>query len=175
MARILLLYSSTDGQTKKIAEFMDKRLSAAGDQITCHSIHEDHPSFEDFDTLILGASIRYGKHHKEVIGFIKRNRNSFKSVRTAFFSVNLVARKSEKSRADTNPYVIKFIKDVQWQPDLLDVFAGVLDYDAYGFFDALMIRLIMKMTKGPTRTTEPIEYTNWSRVEDFCDKVNNLN
>lgn len=174
MARILLLYSSTDGQTKKIADQINAQLSARGSEISCTSIHDESPSLNGFDILIIGASIRYGKHHKDVVDFIETNRENFKSVKTAFFSVNLVARKPEKNRADTNPYVIKFFKKISWKPDLVDVFAGVLDYDAYGFFDALMIRLIMKMTKGPTSTTEPIEYTDWKRVEDFCSDVEKL-
>jgi menaquinone-dependent protoporphyrinogen oxidase len=46
-----------------------------------------------------------------------------------------------------------------------------LDYKSYPFFDRIMIKLIMKMTKGPTKTDQPIEYTDWNRVKDFCLKI----
>ena len=66
--------------------------------------------------------------------------------------MNLVARKDDKNTPDTNPYLKKFLETIGWTPDTLDVFAGILDYSKYSFFDRLMIRLIMKLTNGPTRT-----------------------
>ena len=30
-----------------------------------------------------------------------------------------------------------------------------------------MIKLIMKLTGGPTKSVQPIEYTNWKKVDDF--------
>ena len=32
----------------------------------------------------------------------------------------------------------------------------------------MMIRLIMKMTKGETDTTKEVEYTDWQQVEAFA-------
>ncbi|MDH3433649.1 MAG: menaquinone-dependent protoporphyrinogen IX dehydrogenase, partial [Gammaproteobacteria bacterium] len=54
-----------------------------------------------------------------------------------------------------------------WQPQNLAVFAGKIDYPRYGFIDRQMIRLIMWITKGPTDPTTTIEFTDWSKVEDF--------
>jgi menaquinone-dependent protoporphyrinogen oxidase len=34
-----------------------------------------------------------------------------------------------------------------------------------------MIKLIMKMTKGPTKSDKPIEFTDWDRVKDFAIKI----
>ena len=56
-------------------------------------------------------------------------------------------------------------------PKIIDVFAGRLDYDSYSLLDRLMIKLIMKITKGPTKSDKPIEYTDWKRVEDFSMKI----
>ena len=82
--------------------------------------------------------------------------------------MNLVARKPEKNQADTNPYVLKFFKKIDWKPTLVEVFAGRLDYKKYSFFDRKMIQLIMWMTKGPTDINTEIEYTDWNKVKDFA-------
>ena len=95
-------------------------------------------------------------------------------MKTAFFSVNLVARKPEKNRPDTNPYVIKFFKSIDWQPTLVEVFAGMLDYKKYPFFDRIMIQFIMWMTKGPTNSDAKIEYTDWDKVKEFGKRVMNM-
>ena len=56
---------------------------------------------------------------------------------------------------------------IDWKPDVVEVFAGMLDYKKYPFFDRIMIQFIMWMTKGPTNSDAKIEYTDWDRVNDF--------
>ncbi|MCH4553768.1 menaquinone-dependent protoporphyrinogen IX dehydrogenase [Aestuariibaculum lutulentum] len=169
--RILILYSSVDGQTLKICNKISKTLQQEGFTVDLFEVSNFQGDISNYSKLIVGASIRYGKHHKEVSSFIDKNLKQLKNIKTAFFSVNLVARKEDKNQFNTNPYVMKFFEKQQWKPDIIDVFAGKLDYGAYSFFDKLMIKLIMKMTKGPTKTEWPIEYTDWNRVDDFIIKI----
>mgnify|MGYP001004157852 CR=1 FL=1 len=75
---------------------------------------------------------------------------------------------------ETNSYVIKYFKTTDWRPDEVDVFAGMLDYKKYKFFDRIMIQFIMWMTKGPTNPETRIEYTNWEDVDQFGLKLCNL-
>ena len=131
------------------------------------AINDFDEDITNYDRLIIGASIRYGVHNKKIIDFINTNKKQLDSIKTAFFSVNLVARKPEKSTPDTNPYVIKFFKTIDWTPTVVEVFAGKLDYKKYPFFDRIMIQFIMWMTKGPTNTSAEIEYTNWDSVTAF--------
>ena len=172
MASVLILYSTTDGQTQRICQRIQQHIETAGHQVTLLSITDDVvPDLSAFDKIVIGARIRYGKHQPEVFAFIKAHLAELQRVPTAFFSVNIVARKPEKNRAETNPYVRKFLKLTPWQPTLVDVFAGKLDYPRYGFFDRMMIRFIMFITKGPTDPTAVVEFTDWQRVEDFSRKV----
>ena len=39
----------------------------------------------------MGASIRYGKHSLKIQNFIKENKKILDNIKTAFFSVNVVA------------------------------------------------------------------------------------
>jgi menaquinone-dependent protoporphyrinogen oxidase len=124
-----------------------------------------------FDKIVIGASIRYGKHQPQVAQFIARHQTLLERKANAFFSVNIVARKPEKNRPDSNPYLIKFLRQISWKPKLLGVFAGKLDYPSYRFFDRLMIRFIMLMTDGPTDPKSVIEFTDWQQVEAFALQV----
>ena len=144
-------------------------------QITLISIDdESNVDLGSFDKIILGASIRYGKHHKKVYEFIKRNEQLLDSKPNAFFSVNVVARKPEKNHPETNPYLRKFLKQISWQPKELAVFAGKIDYKKYRFLDRQIIRLIMWMTRGPTDPDTVVEFTNWKQVETFGLLVSNM-
>ena len=168
MANILILYASTDGHTKKICNRLQQVIEQQGHQVTLVSIDEESQiDLQAFDKIVIGASIRYGKHSPRITDFINRNQPLLDSKPNAFFSVNIVARKPEKNQPDTNPYMRKFLKKIAWHPKELAVFAGKLEYPKYSFFDRLMIRLIMFITKGPTDPKAVIEFTDWQQVETF--------
>ena len=146
-----------------------------GHQVTLISIDdEQNVDLASFDKIILGASIRYGKHHRKVYDFVKRNRQLLDSKANAFFSVNVVARKPEKNQPETNPYLKKFLRQISWHPKELAVFAGKIDYRKYRFRDRQMIRLIMWMTRGPTDPDTVVEFTDWKQVEAFGRLVSNM-
>ena len=172
--KIGMIYSSVDGQTLKICNKLREELQQNNQKVELFSINDFNEDVTNYDILIIGSSIRYGVHNKKIIDFINTNKKQLDSIKTAFFSVNLVARKSEKSTPSTNPYVIKFFKTIDWTPTIVGVFAGKLDYKKYPFFDRIMIQFIMWMTKGPTNTNTEIEYTNWDRVTEFGIKLKNM-
>jgi len=124
-----------------------------------------------FQRIIIGASIRYGKHKDDLYDFIDSNIDQISVKENAFFSVNVVARKPEKNLPHTNPYMKKFLIKTSWKPNTLAVFAGKIDYPKYNFIDKHMIRFIMWITKGPTDTKNTYEYTDWAKVDEFATKV----
>lgn len=173
MKKTAIIFSSTDGHTASICEKILDILKHAS-MVSLSSIEEaDSLDLENFDFIIIGASIRYGKHKPNLFKFINKNLEVLNKKQTAFFNVNAVARKDEKNTAKTNPYLIKFLKKVSWKPTLLDVFAGKISYPKYHFFDKHMIRFIMWMSRGPTNPTKVYEFTDWNRVESFGNKVLN--
>jgi len=169
--RIGIVYSTTDGQTLKICQRIAEHIENLGFKTDIIEISLFNARISDYSKLIIGASIRYGKHNKRVSEFIKKNKYELEKIDTAFFSVNLVARKIDKNTLDNNPYVVKFFDQLDWKPKIIDVFAGQLDYSLYPFIDRIMIKMIMKITKGPTKSDKPIEYTDWDRVDDFSSKI----
>ncbi|WP_242093896.1 menaquinone-dependent protoporphyrinogen IX dehydrogenase [Aestuariivivens sediminicola] len=172
--KTLMLYSSVDGQTLKICNQLKEVFKQHDQDLDLQAIDDFDKDITKYDKLVIGASIRYGVHNKSVIDFINHHKTQLDAMKTAFFSVNLVARKPEKNAPDTNPYVIKFFKTIDWKPTVVEVFAGKLDYKKYGFFDRTMIRFIMWMTKGPTDPSVQIEYTNWDRVTAFGKRLTEL-
>ena len=123
-----------------------------------------------YDLIILGASIRYGKHKPEVSNFVLNNKKVLASKKTAFFSVNAVARKDNKNTPESNPYILKFLKQTYWTPDYVEVFAGKINYPKYNLIDKYIIRFIMWITKGPTNIKKVYEFTDWAKVDNFASK-----
>ena len=169
-----MIYASVDGHTLKICQKLVEVLERERLPVDLVSIEDFSGDFDGYDRVVIGASIRYGIHSKKITELINTRQGDLEARRTAFFSVNLVARKPEKSTPETNPYVVKFFKGIQWRPDLVETFAGMLEYPKYSFFDRTMIRLIMWMTKGPTDPTTVKEYTDWDKVAAFGARLTKL-
>ncbi|MDO4228812.1 MAG: menaquinone-dependent protoporphyrinogen IX dehydrogenase [Capnocytophaga sp.] len=170
MEKSVIIYASVDGQTKKICNHIEKILLSENQDIKVFSITDFDQNIADYDKIIIASSIRYGKHNADIEAFIDKNNEILNTKKSVFISVNLVARKAEKSTATTNPYVVKFIDKIRWQPTHIEVFAGRLNYKMYNFMDRQLIRLIMLITKGPTDPKTEIEYTDWDKVTAFAKK-----
>ena len=172
MSSFLIIYSSTDGHTKTICERITNFLNNEN-LVELVSLEDTRKiNLSNFEKIIIGASIRYGKHSKKLYKFINSNKNILDQKKSAFFSVNVVARKPERNAAETNPYIKKFLKISKWRPDKIAVFAGKVDYPKYSFFDKYIIKFIMFLTNGPTDTSQSFEFTDWSKVEDFAKELN---
>ena len=61
-----------------------------------------------------------------------------------------------------------------WEPNKVEVFAGKVDYPNYNFINKNIIKLIMKITNGPTDTNNSYEFTDWQRVEKFANELESL-
>ena len=168
MARVLIVYSTTDGHTLRICDRLRDVLEALAHQVTLVPVTEARDAeLEKYDTIVVGASIRYGRHRPEVVEFIERNAQALNRKASAFFSVNVVARKPEKNQLQSNPYVRKLLRKIAWHPREVGVFAGKIDYPRYGPVDRMVIRFIMWLTGGPTDPKAVVEFTDWRQVEAF--------
>ena len=173
MKKALIIYSTIDGQTKNICTKL-REYSGKKNSIDLFSINETEKiDLLSYKKIVLGASIRYGKHNQKVFEFVKNYKDILDKKETAFFTVNVVARKKEKNTPETNPYMKKFLELSGWKPNKLGVFAGKIDYPKYGFFDKQIIRLIMFITKGPTDTSQTYEFTDWEKVREFSQQLFN--
>ena len=171
MSASIIIYSSTDGHTKTICERIINFLNEENNVEIISLDEAKKLDLSRFNKIIIGASIRYGKHSKELYKFIESNKDVLNEKESMFFSVNVVARKPEKNSPDTNPYIQKFLKISKWKPKKIGVFAGKVDYPKYSFFDKYIIKFIMFITKGPTDTSRSYEFTDWSKVDKFAKEL----
>ena len=173
--KTLILFSTRDGQTREIAAFLASELKEQGiyaDVINLNRTEEI--AWQEYDRVVIGASIRYGHFHPALDRFVKKHTATLNSLPGAFFSVNLVARKAEKRTPQTNSYTRKFLLNSPWKPTACAVFAGALRYPRYRWYDRFMIRLIMKMTGGETDTRKEVVYTDWPQVSSFAREIAQL-
>jgi menaquinone-dependent protoporphyrinogen oxidase len=171
-----LYYATRDGQARRIAEHISRRLAERGIAAPPRDAAATPAPAElvAAAAVVLIAAVRYGRHVPESDEFL----NVYQSLTTApplaLASVNLTARKPEKTTATGNAYLRKTIARHRLAPALATAFAGRLDYRRYRWRDRQIIRFIMLLTGGPTAADTCVEYTSWDTVDAFAAQIAQL-
>jgi menaquinone-dependent protoporphyrinogen oxidase len=171
---IALYYATRDGQARRIAEHICGRLAADAPLAPPQDLAVAQPVAEDLaavSLIVLVAAVRYGKHLPEADRFLSAYGSLASPPPLALASVNLTARKPDKTTATGNAYLRKTIARHRLAPALAAAFAGRLDYRRYSWRDRQIIRFIMLLTGGPTDPDTRIEYTSWDAVDDFAARI----
>jgi menaquinone-dependent protoporphyrinogen oxidase len=171
MARVLLVYGTTEGHTTLVAERMVQAIRAEGHEVELHESKEVRKQAisRDFDGIIVGGSIHAGSHQSSVVEFVKRNRDLLERVPSAFFSVSLTAADpDDEATAETQTMLDKFFRETGWQPERVETIAGALVYTQYNIFMRHMMKLIVKK-QGRTEldTSRDYDFTDWDAVDRF--------
>lgn len=71
MARICIVYSTTDGHTLAICRRIEQILATDGHHVELLTVAAAATAdWASFDKLVIGARIRYGKHQRQVVDLI---------------------------------------------------------------------------------------------------------
>jgi len=79
----LIAYTSVTGTAKECAELLASNLS--GHNVTLSRLEDKIPPLADFDAVIIGAPVRYGKPHKALRKFIKERRAELLESKIVYF------------------------------------------------------------------------------------------
>jgi menaquinone-dependent protoporphyrinogen oxidase len=169
MSRILVLYSSNEGQAKKIAGRVADTLTQRGHAV---SLEADTPAafarIPGHDAVVIGAAIRYGHHARGLEQRVKGALPAIEARPNAFFSVSLSAGGPGAKPANVAGYLRDWDERTGWHARRVAAFAGALPYSKYNPFLRLLMRLILKAAGGDTDSSRDYEYTDWQAVERFA-------
>jgi len=166
--KILIVYGTTEGQTRKISHFMEAVLKGDGHEVTVADASETPPSPSSYDAVIVGASIHIHKYQSAVVHYINRHIEALNKMAGAFFSVCLaIASDLEEEHREARKITTDFLEHVGWEPLMTTQVAGALKYTQYDFFKRLIMKMIAKKEGRTTDTSKDYEYTDWNAVREF--------
>src|SRR5204863_3020289 len=117
MARILVIYATTEGQTAKIARAIAARLQTRdidADVVKAGDV-EVHPS--DYAGVIVAASMHAGGYQKPIAKWLRAYAPALNDMPTAFVSVCLsVLSKQQKARDEARDIPRRFVDGLGWHP-----------------------------------------------------------
>ncbi|MGO4822644.1 MULTISPECIES: menaquinone-dependent protoporphyrinogen IX dehydrogenase [unclassified Flavobacterium] len=172
--KLLIIYGTTEGQTRKIAHYIESILKNANHEVTIADTTADPPSPKSYDAILIGSSIHMHKYQSSVKHYIKKYIADLNQMPAAFFSVSLaVASDLDDEHLEVQKITNDFLEQTGWQPILISQIAGALKYTEYDYFKRLIMKMISKKQGGATDTSQDYEYTNWDEVAKFTNEFVN--
>lgn len=179
MKPLLVLYASQEGQTQRIADQLGIRLRENG--LSCEVINVKYPpadfSLKNYGSAILAASVHAGKHQREMVHFVLKNKQRLEQMRTAFLSVSLsqagvqdrnaTSERRQRAAADVNSMINRFLAKTQWHPTRAEPVAGALTYSKYNPFIRFIMKRIARRAGASTDASRDHEFTDWAALDRF--------
>lgn len=172
--KVLIVYGTTEGQTRKVANFLGDEAEKLGHTVVVSDATSHPPEPHQYDVVLVGASMHMHKYQSSVYHYIKKNAGALNKTKSAFFSVSLSALSEghdKESWDELHQITNTLMTDTDWNPREIEYVAGALLYTKYDFFKRFIMRAIAKRGGGDVDTTHDHEYTHWKKVKAFLDNM----
>jgi len=177
MTHILIVYGTTDGHTRKIAQVLAENLRARRCSVdivdAAGSLWRLSP--ESYDGVVVAASVHIGDYQRAVARWVRMYAPLLNGMPTAFLSVCLaVLERRTEARQEIVRIMNRFIARCGWRPTTTKLVAGALPYTRYGWLKRRMMKRIVAKAGGDTDTTRDFEYTDWNDLREFAETFADL-
>ncbi len=169
---VLIIYGTTEGQTRKIASFVRDRVREREHEVTLIDSTDMPKGFDIgmFDAIIAAGSVHNGHHQASLFQFVRDHLEGLQAKPTAFISVSLsMASDDVADRLDATECASRFLDVAGWKPTVTHLVAGALRYTRYDFFKSWMLKMIAGSKGASTDTSKDHEFTDWRDLKAFVD------
>jgi menaquinone-dependent protoporphyrinogen oxidase len=167
---VLIVYGTTEGQTRKIAEWTATHVRKLGHEV---ELRDSASSASDsdlatFDAFIIAASVHQERHQDTIINFAIAHHQLLNAKPAAFISVSLSAV-LEDEKKEARKYVDRFVSVTGWQPRMSLLLGGALLFTKYDYFQEQIVKFIVMKRGGAESTEHDHEFTDWNALAGFVD------
>lgn len=169
--KILAVYGSNYGQAELVLRRVAGILEQHGHVVSVFKgdVVPTSIAVEDFDAVVVAGSIIVGRYQTYIRQFVRRHLAALRVRPTAFISVNGASPESVPQwQAAARRYVDQFVQETGWAPRWTATFSGALRYPRYGIVTRWIMKMISRLSGGPTDMSREYEFTDWNAVDRFA-------
>jgi flavodoxin len=111
MPSLLIVYGTSEGQTRKIARRMAERATERGHRVEIHDAATLPAGLNPaaFGAAVIAGSIHTGRYQAAITQFVRRHLQALQSMPSAFVSVSLSAAGDAEDREDAQACAERFL------------------------------------------------------------------
>lgn len=170
--KILIAYASTEGQTRKIAQFCADYLTDEGHNVELlPAADANNIDLSRFDAVLLAASVHGGKYQKPLVKLANAQADALAKMKAAFMSVSLAAAGDDADDwQGLDNCVDRFAQKTGWTPATVMHVAGAFRFSEYDFFKSWAMRWIAAQKDQDVDPHQDKEYTDWAALRTSLDE-----
>jgi menaquinone-dependent protoporphyrinogen oxidase len=163
---VLIVFGSVEGQTKKVAKFVEKVSRCAGlsTRLVDAADERETVSFDGVTSVILAASVHERRHPARFEGFVLAHEKELDTRRTMFLSVSLSAAFPE-GREDAQDYADEMKMRTEFDPDCELLVAGAVRTRSYDYYATQVLRHVVLRGRNFDPSVQEYEFTDWDELE----------
>lgn len=162
MNNTIVVYASRHGTTKEYARKLLKLLDGNVDLCSLDERANSMPDLSDYNTIVIGGSIHYGKNSKLVLNFANDNIDLLKTKRLGLFvTSHFDGEKAMEQLQNAYP------RELLERALVVNYFDGELLFPKMNFIEKMVAKLVLKADEIKPIISKP-------KITDFANKLNEL-
>lgn len=171
--RALIAFGTIEGQTGKVAEFAEDRLTERGYTVDVANLGDTtrDVSLEGYDKVILAASVHERCHTKSFEVFARAQNERLNASDVLLLSISLNAAFPE-GQEEAQDYVDEMLSRTGLKPSKTLLVAGALRASRYDYYQMQVLRHVILRGRDFDPTQSEYEFTDWealgAELDAFC-------
>lgn len=162
--KVLILYGTVEGQTGKIARFVEEQVKNLGHAAELVDSDESTAlDFEGVDAVILAASVHQRRHPRHFEALVAGFKSDLEARRTLLLSVSLSAAFPE-GLEEAGEYVTELEMRTHFKPDAEVLVAGAVKVSSYDYFAMQVVRHVVLRERDYDPGAGSHEFTDWEAL-----------
>ena len=163
--KVLIAFASIEGQTRKIARFVEGKIAGAGHEVTMCDLSDETQivSFDGMDRVILAASVHERRHPKPFEVMLAAREEDLSNNRTLMISVSLKAA-FEDGMEEAQDYLDEMKLRTRFRPDEEALVAGAVKSGSYDYFQTQVVRHVLLSGRAYDPSDGEHEFTDWDQL-----------
>ena len=173
---VLIAFGSIEGQTRKVAHFVEALAKDAGLDVSVHDTSDrlSNVSFDGVDQVILAASVHERRHPKDFELFVSANHDHLEERKTLLLSISLNAA-FPGGQQEAQDYMDEMKLRTQLEPTDEALVAGAVRKRSYDYYATQILQHVVLRGRNIDPSVQEHEFTDWDalamKVSTFLNKV----
>ncbi|MDZ7806444.1 MAG: flavodoxin domain-containing protein [Gracilimonas sp.] len=170
--KLLIIYGTVEGQTRKICERIKNEAKLNGHTVSLNNSTGPNLSPFGFDAIIIASSVHNEKFQDSIEQYAGDYAKVLNNIVGVFVTVSLTAANDEpEGWKELEEITNDLLSRTGWHPTFIEHVAGAIRYSKYNYFKKFIVRNIAGRNGTQIDNSDDHEFTDWEQVNQILKKI----